>query len=160
MALRNAELTPPLPKKIPFSQFYFKKPEFEWRAFSDFFFRSSLILFPNFYYKKHKKLSILIPFFSIINYKVLRRRSMIQMNVNSRFWTIQSALFAGIISYVLTNALDIFWVIYFPQSKKTDSNGRFYLFSAQLATLQNITDFYVTIRFFAWNTVRRYCSCL
>merc|ERR1719513_432135 len=61
---------------------------------------------------------------------------------------IQVALKYLIVSWFCTNSLDIFWMIYYPLSKNSFTDGEYYLASAQLVTLQNLTDFIVNLNFF------------
>jgi len=61
---------------------------------------------------------------------------------------IEDALKYSIISWFITNFLDIFWVVYYPQSSKSNRDGQYYLASAQFATLQNVTDCLVNLHFF------------
>jgi len=62
--------------------------------------------------------------------------------------TIQIALKYKILSWFCTNFVDIFWLIYYPLSNNSFTDGEFYLASAQLVTLQNLTDFMVNLNFF------------
>jgi len=61
---------------------------------------------------------------------------------------IQSALQYSIISWFVTNFFDIFWVIYWPLSSNSSQDSMYYLASAQYATLQNVTDFFVNLHYF------------
>jgi len=61
---------------------------------------------------------------------------------------VQFALQYSIISWLFTNSLDIFWVMYYPQSSIATTDGEYYLASSQLTTLQNLTDFVVNLNFF------------
>lgn len=62
--------------------------------------------------------------------------------------SIQAALQYTIISWVFTNSLYIFWVIYYPQSSNSLSDREFYLASAEFTTLQNLTNLIVNLHFF------------
>jgi len=61
---------------------------------------------------------------------------------------IQIALKYLIISWFLTNSVDIFWLIYYPQSNNSSNDTEYYLASAQFTTIQNMTDFIVNLNFF------------
>jgi len=61
---------------------------------------------------------------------------------------IQAALQYSIISWLCTNSLYIFWVIYYPESNDSFNDGEYYLASAQFTTMQNLTDFTVNLHFF------------
>jgi len=61
---------------------------------------------------------------------------------------IEAALKYSIISWLCTNFLDIFWVIYYPHSSNSNLDGQYYLASAQYATLQNVSDFLVNLHYF------------
>jgi len=61
---------------------------------------------------------------------------------------IQAALQYSIISWLCTNTLYIFWVIYYPESNSSFTDGEYYLASAQFTTMQNVTDFTVNLHFF------------
>lgn len=61
---------------------------------------------------------------------------------------IQTALQYLIISWLVTNSLEIFWVIYYPQSNTSRADKEYYISSVQLTTIQNLTDFLVNLNFF------------
>jgi len=61
---------------------------------------------------------------------------------------IQVALKWLIVSWFCTNSLDIFLLIYYPLSNNSFTDAEYYLASAQLVTLQNLTDFIVNLNFF------------
>jgi len=61
---------------------------------------------------------------------------------------IQVALKWLIVSWFCTNSLDIFLLIYYPLSNNSFTDAEYYLASAQLVTLQNLTDFIINLNFF------------
>jgi hypothetical protein len=61
---------------------------------------------------------------------------------------VQFALQCLTISWFFTNSLDIFWVMYYPQSSNDITDGEYYLASSQFTTIQNLTDFIVDLNFF------------
>jgi len=61
---------------------------------------------------------------------------------------VQFALQYSIISWFFTNFLDVFWLIYYPQSSKSSKDAEYYLASSQFTTIQNLTDFTVNLHFF------------
>jgi len=65
-----------------------------------------------------------------------------------RLENVKVALKYLMISWFCTNFLNIFWLMYYPQSKKSLTDAEYYLVSAQFVTLQNLTDFMVNLNFF------------
>jgi len=70
------------------------------------------------------------------------------ISIVSHLKNIHLALKYLIVSWFCTNSLDIFWLIYYPLSNKSVTDGEFYLASGQLVTLQNLTDLIVNLNFF------------
>jgi len=94
-------------------------------------------------------------YLAIINYRSRERGSRASGHSSFGLGTalahlnnMEHALKYSIISWFVTNFLDIFWVVYYPHSNNSNLDGQYYLASAQFASLQNLTDCLVNLHFF------------